>query len=81
MYMSKIFILLKYQLVENIITDSSKLGRPKINIDSLNNNQLTILQANYKLWKRKEIKSVNCMYLMELKKNAFYKILKEYENI
>lgn len=39
-----------------------------MNIESSNNNRLTILQVNYKSWKRKEIKSVDFMHLMGLKK-------------
>jgi hypothetical protein len=35
---------------------------------------------NYSMWKNKEITGVQFMEMLELKKNSFYKVVKEYEN-
>ncbi|PEN54689.1 hypothetical protein CN540_16850 [Bacillus toyonensis] len=37
------------------------------------------IEETYPKWKKREITSVKFMGLLELKKNTFYKILKEYE--
>ena len=54
------------------------LGRPRMSLDSLNENQNTFLKANYEAWKSGEITAVDFMNELELKKNTFYKIIKEY---
>lgn len=56
------------------------LGRPMINLQTLSKNQHEVLKENYPKWKNnKEITGVQFADLMELKKNTFYKIIKEYE--
>ncbi len=55
------------------------LGRPQLNLGTLNMEQRKKLDSNYPKWKRKEITGVQFMSLLELKKNSFYKVLKEYE--
>ncbi|PGU39778.1 recombinase family protein [Bacillus cereus] len=55
------------------------LGRPQFNLSTLNSKQLLIIKDIYPKWKNKEISGVEFMKLLELKKNTFYKILKEYE--
>jgi DNA invertase Pin-like site-specific DNA recombinase len=55
------------------------LGRPKMNLDSLDEKQKVILKTKYESWKRNEITAVDFMNQMGLKKNTFYKIIKEYE--
>lgn len=56
------------------------LGRPKLTLDSLSKDQKKTLKVNYPKWKeRKEITAVEFMNQLELKKNSFYKIIKEYE--
>ncbi|SER09251.1 Site-specific DNA recombinase [Gracilibacillus ureilyticus] len=55
------------------------LGRPQLNIDTLSQNQQETLKANYDKWKAKEITGVEFMKLLELKKNSFYKVVKQYE--
>lgn len=57
------------------------LGRPKINLKALNKYQRNILEKNYINWKNKEITSAKFMGLLELKKNTFYKVIREYESI
>lgn len=57
------------------------LGRPKISLESLNEKQKVILKANYEPWKRKEITAIDFINQLELKKNTFYKIIKEYERV
>lgn len=55
------------------------LGRPKLNLDTLSKNQELTLKSNYDRWKEKEITAVQFMKMLDLKKNSFYKIIKEYE--
>lgn len=55
------------------------LGRPRISLNTLNVGQLNDLKDNYVKWKEKKISSVQFMKILQLKKNAFYKIIKEYE--
>ncbi|WP_404427038.1 recombinase family protein [Ureibacillus chungkukjangi] len=55
------------------------LGRPKFNLKSLSKDQLQLLDDNYEKWKAKEITATSLMNMMELKRNTFYKIVKEYE--
>lgn len=56
------------------------LGRPKINLDALTGMQRGILDAEYSNWKNSELSAVEFMKKLDLKKNTFYKIVKEYEN-
>lgn len=55
------------------------LGRPQLNLETISKDQRHTLETNYDSWKRKEITGVQFMELLELKKNSFYKIVKEYE--
>jgi DNA invertase Pin-like site-specific DNA recombinase len=55
------------------------LGRPQLDLSTLNKEQRQNLDSNYPKWKRKEITGVEFMTLLELKKNSFYKIIGEYE--
>ncbi|MCK6259508.1 recombinase family protein [Fictibacillus sp. KIGAM418] len=55
------------------------LGRPKSNLTTLNKEQLKTLKNNYPKWIKKEIKSVDFMKMLSLKKNTFYKIIKQYK--
>lgn len=50
-----------------------KLGRPSVEYPG-NWNEV------YKLWKRKEITAVKAMEMLNLKKNSFYKLVKDFEN-
>ncbi|MBT2576930.1 recombinase family protein [Bacillus sp. ISL-8] len=55
------------------------LGRPQLNLSTLSTKQLFIVEETYPKWKKREITSVRFMELLGLKKNTFYKILKQYE--
>lgn len=55
------------------------LGRPKLGLATLNKAQMDLLKDNYLKWTIKEITAVQFMKMMNLKKNTFYKIIKEYE--
>ena len=57
------------------------LGRPKINYSTLTSKQRDIIKENYIRWKNKEITAVSFMEQLELTKNTFYKIMKEYESM
>ena len=55
------------------------LGRPRLDLAALSKQQRQDLEANYPAWKAKTITGVQFMELLALKKNSFYKIIKEYE--
>ncbi|MBZ4226338.1 hypothetical protein LAE98_30610 [Bacillus wiedmannii] len=55
------------------------LGRPQLNLSTLTQKQLHIIEETFPKWKNREITGVKFMELLELKKNTFYKIVKEYE--
>ncbi len=55
------------------------LGRPRIDLSTLSAKELAILESNYLKWINKEITAVEFMGLLHLKKNTFYKVVKEYE--
>lgn len=57
------------------------LGRPKLTLSTLNKEQKLQIERNYERWKKKEITAVEFMHLLELKKNSFYKIVGEYEQL
>ena len=55
------------------------LGRPKLDLSTLSKEQREVLEANYEAWKRKELTGVKFAEMLGLKKNSFYKVLREYE--
>ncbi|ARX70244.1 recombinase (plasmid) [Bacillus thuringiensis] len=55
------------------------LGRPQVNLSTLSKQQMNIIEETYSKWKSGEITAVRFMDMLELKKNTFYKIMKEYE--
>lgn len=59
-------------------TKGKHLGRPQINYETLNKEQKRMIEANYPKWLGKEITAVQFIELLGLKKNTFYKIIKEY---
>lgn len=54
------------------------IGRPEININTLSKDQKDVLKKNYDKWTHKEITAVKFMQMLNLKKNSFYKIVKQY---
>ncbi|AFQ30576.1 recombinase family protein [Bacillus thuringiensis] len=55
------------------------LGRPQVNLSTLSKQQMNIIEETHSKWKNGEITAVMFMEMLELKKNTFYKIMKEYE--
>ena len=55
------------------------LGRPQLNLSTLSKQQRADLESNYQAWKDKTLTGVQFMNELGLKKNSFYKIIKEYE--
>ncbi|MDQ0201272.1 DNA invertase Pin-like site-specific DNA recombinase [Neobacillus ginsengisoli] len=55
------------------------LGRPQFNLSTLSSKQLFIIEETYPKWKNREITGVKFIELLELKKNTFYKIIRDYE--
>ncbi|MEH7547801.1 recombinase family protein [Neobacillus vireti] len=73
---------IKKRQAEGIAVAKAKgkhLGRPQFNLDSLSSDQQKILRSNYQNWKDKQITATELMNMMDLKRNTFYKIVKEYE--
>lgn len=56
------------------------IGRPKINLAALTEAQREVLNENYDRWKNKEITGVEFARILNLKKNSFYNIMKEYKS-
>lgn len=56
------------------------LGRPQLNLSTLSSKQLLLIEETYPKWKNREITGVQFMEVLDLKKNTFYKVIKEYEN-
>lgn len=54
------------------------MGRPEV---KLNQEQKVILESNYKAWKDKNITTRKYMDLIGIKKDVFYKIIKEYQQV
>ena len=57
------------------------LGRPRLDLSALSKEQRDVLEANYEAWQRKELTGVKFADMLGLKKNSFYKVLREYEQI
>ncbi|MBK5424258.1 MULTISPECIES: recombinase family protein [Bacillus] len=55
------------------------LGRPQVNLSTLSKQQIHIIEETHSKWKSGEITAVMFMEMVELKKNTFYKIMKEYD--
>ncbi|HDR7636629.1 MULTISPECIES: recombinase family protein [Bacillus] len=55
------------------------LGRPQVTLSTLSKQQMNIIEETHSKWKSGEITAVMFMEMLELKKNTFYKIMKEYE--
>lgn len=73
---------IKTRQAEGIAVAKAKgkhLGRPQLNLSTLNKEERHKLESNYPKWKGKEITGVEFMSLLQLKKNSFYKIIGEYE--
>lgn len=56
-----------------------ELGRPKMNYSTISENQRKLIEELYPQWKAKEITATAFMDRVKLKRNTFYKIMKEYE--
>ncbi|WP_083248271.1 recombinase family protein [Desulfuribacillus stibiiarsenatis] len=55
------------------------LGRPKMNLDTLTKHQRQLLDKHYQEWKKGKITAVTFQSILDVKKNTFYKIIKQYE--
>lgn len=57
------------------------LGRPAITFDTLEQEQRELIKEYYPIWKSGEITATKFMEVVDLKRNTFYKIIKEYEQV
>jgi DNA invertase Pin-like site-specific DNA recombinase len=65
--------------IESAKKAGKHLGRPQLNLQTLSKTQLVILKSNYQKWKTRQLTGIEFMNLLELKRNSFYKIVKEFE--
>ncbi|GAA0463469.1 recombinase family protein [Alkalibacillus silvisoli] len=65
--------------IEVAKSQGKHLGRPSINLSNISKRQLHVIEDNYPKWKNGEITGAWFMEVLELKKNTFYKIMKEYK--
>ncbi|MBC6972463.1 recombinase family protein [Bacillus sp. Xin] len=73
---------IRQRQVEGIAVAKSQgkhLGRPRVNLSTLSKQQIYIIEETYSKWKSGEVTAVMFMEMLELRKNTFYKIMKEYE--
>lgn len=55
------------------------LGRPTMNYDTLDSKTQKAIKEYYPKWRNGEITATKFMEIVELKRNTFYKIIKQYE--
>ncbi|MBB6449788.1 DNA invertase Pin-like site-specific DNA recombinase [Geomicrobium halophilum] len=65
--------------IEVAKSQGKHLGRPSINLSNISKRQLHVIEDNYPKWRNGEITGAWFMEVLELKKNTFYKIMKEYK--
>lgn len=65
--------------IDLAIKNGVVIGRPKVNLDTISEEQREILEETYPKWKKKELTAVKFMEKVNLKRSSFYKIIKEYE--
>lgn len=56
------------------------LGRPQVNLSTLSKQQINIIEETHSKWKNGEITAVMFIEMLEVRKNTFYKLMKEYES-
>lgn len=59
--------------------EGKHLGRPRIDLDTISKWQRETIKELYPKWKAKEMTAVDFMEEVELKRNTFYKIMRQYE--
>lgn len=57
------------------------LGRTQLNLNRISMQQRQAIEQNYPKWKGKEITGGEFMGMLGLKRNSFYKIMGEYEQV
>lgn len=73
---------IKQRQAEGIAAAKEKgkhLGRPRMDLDTLEDTQRELLEENYSRWKTRRLSGVQFMEMLDLKKNVFYKVLRQYE--
>lgn len=60
-------------------TKGKHLGRPKMDVSTLSKDQKQTLKSLFDIWNDGQITAVEFMSRLSLKRNTFYKIIKEYE--
>ena len=65
--------------IEQARAEGKHLGRPRIDIDTISKSQKETIKELYPNWKDGEITATDFMERIDLKRNTFYKIIKQYE--
>lgn len=76
-------VKIRQRQLEGIAAAHSKgkhLGRPQLNLDTLDSWKVKAIEENYQKWKDGVFTAVKFMETVDLKRNTFYKIIKEYES-
>jgi len=60
--------------------EGKHLGRPRLTFDALTEQQRKTWHDVYHRWKQGDVKAVEFMRLLDVKKTSFYKLVKEYES-
>lgn len=67
--------------IESAKKAGKHLGRPRIDFERLSKEQKEVIRQYYYRWKKGEITAVSFMQKIGLKRNTFYKIMKQYAEI
>lgn len=65
--------------IEQAKAKGKHLGRPRIDWDTIEEGQRDKIKELYPRWKAEEITATKFMQIVDLKRNTFYKIIKQYE--
>lgn len=67
--------------IEEAKAKGKHLGRPRMNWNTISKHQQELIKELYPIWKNKEITATEFMERVDLKRNTFYKIIKQYESL
>lgn len=65
--------------IEQAKAKGKHLGRPRLDWDTLEQEQRDKIKELYPRWEAKELTATKFMQMVDLKRNTFYKIIKQYE--
>jgi len=66
--------------IEQAKAEGKRIGRPAVSFDTMSEEQRKTWREVYPRWKSEQVKAVEFMRLLDVKKTTFYKLVKEYES-